>query len=121
MSITTIKKRLGYILSNEQEDSQMTIDFDGRKVIYDYNEFDQLTLAYATTIHKSQGSEYTAVIIPITMQSFMMLKKNLVYTAVTRGKELVVIIGQKKALTMAIKNISDGTRYSKLKSWLIEG
>ena len=79
---------------------------------------DQITLAYATTIHKSQGSEYPAVIIPITMQSYMMLRRNLVYTAITRGKKLVVIIGEKKAFAMAVKDGKSSNRYSRLKDWL---
>ena len=79
---------------------------------------DQITLAYATTIHKSQGSEYPAVIIPITMQSYMMLRRNLVYTAITRGKKLVVIIGEKKAFAMAVKDSKSSNRYSRLKDWL---
>ena len=75
----------------------------------------------STSIHKSQGSEYPAVIIPITMQSYMMLRRNLIYTAITRGKKLVVLIGQKKALAMAVKNNTSANRYSKLKEWLLSG
>ena len=86
---------------------------------YDYTDLDQISLAYATSIHKSQGSEYPAVIIPITMQSYMMLRRNLIYTAITRGKKLVVLIGQKKALAMAVKNNTSSNRYSKLKEWLL--
>ena len=71
------------------------------------------------TIHKSQGSEYPAIIIPLTMQSYMMLRRNLIYTAITRGKKLVVIIGQKKALAMAVKDNASSHRYSKLKEWLM--
>ena len=82
---------------------------------YDYTELDQIVLAYATTIHKSQGSEYPAVIIPITMQSFMMLRRELIYTGITRGKKLVIIIGQKKALAIAVKNKDRVQRYSKLR------
>ena len=72
-------------------------------------------------IHKSQGSEYPAVIIPITMQSYRMLKRNLIYTAITRAKKLVVIIGEKKALSIAVRNTKGLERYSKLKDWLMTG
>lgn len=110
---------IGTITSINEQDQEITINFYNRNVIYDYTDLDQITLAYATTIHKSQGSEYPAVIIPITMQSYMMLRRNLIYTAITRGKELVVIIGQKKALAMAIKDSKSSGRYTKLKEWLI--
>ncbi len=111
---------IGIIRSINEQDQEITINFYNRDVIYDYTDLDQITLAYATTIHKSQGSEYPAVIIPLTMQSYMMLRRNLIYTAITRGKKLVVIIGQKKALAMAIKNNTSSDRYSKLYEWLIE-
>lgn len=110
---------IGIIRSINEEDQEITINFYNRDVTYDYTDLDQITLAYATTIHKSQGSEYPAVIIPLTMQSYMMLRRNLIYTAITRGKKLVVIIGQKKALAMAIKNNTSSNRYSKLHEWLI--
>ena len=109
---------IGIISAINHEEQEVTIDFYGNKVIYDYDDLDQITLAYATTIHKSQGSEYPAVIIPITMQSYMMLRRNLVYTAITRGKKLVVIIGEKKAFAMAVKDSKSSNRYSRLKDWL---
>jgi len=109
---------IGVISDINQEEQEITIDFYGNKVIYDYDDLDQITLAYATTIHKSQGSEYPAVIIPITIQSYMMLRRNLVYTAITRGKKLVVIIGEKKAFAMAVKDGKSSNRYSRLKNWL---
>ena len=93
---------IGIIKAINEQDQEIIINFYNRDVNYDYTDLDQITLAYATTIHKSQGSEYPAVIIPITMQSYMMLRRNLIYTAITRGKKLVVIIGQKKALAMQI-------------------
>ena len=71
---------------------------DGRRVEYETGELDEVSLAYATTVHKSQGSEYPAVVIPLAMQHYMLLERNLLYTAVTRGKKLVVVIGQTKAL-----------------------
>jgi exodeoxyribonuclease V alpha subunit len=109
---------IGVITAINQEAQEITINFYGNQIIYDYTDLDQITLAYATTIHKSQDSEYPAVIIPITMQSYMMLKRNLIYTAITRGKKLVVVIGQKKALAMAVKDTKSSNRYSKLKDWL---
>lgn len=108
---------IGFITSINQEEQEITINFYNREVIYDYDDLDQIVLAYATTIHKSQGSEYPAIIIPVTMQSYIMLKRNLIYTAVTRGKDLVIVIGQKKAFTLAIKQASPH-RYTKLKLWL---
>jgi exodeoxyribonuclease V alpha subunit len=110
---------IGFIVSINQEEQEVTINFYGNQVIYDYADLDQITLAYATTIHKSQGSEYPAIIVPITMQSYLMLKRNLIYTAITRGKKLVIVIGQKKALAMAVKDAKSSHRYSKLKDWLV--
>ena len=110
---------IGIIKAINEQDQEIIINFYNRDVTYDYTDLDQITLAYATTIHKSQGSEYPAVIIPITMQSYMMLRRNLIYTAITRGKKLVVIIGQKKALAMAVKDTTSSHRYSKLREWLV--
>ena len=78
-------------------------------------------LAYATTIHKSQGSEYPAVVIPLTTQHYTMLARNLLYTGVTRGKKLVVLVGQTKALAIAVKNGNSRRRWSKLREWLSSG
>ena len=110
---------IGIIRAINEQDQEITINFYNRDVTYDYTDLDQITLAYATTIHKSQGSEYSAVIIPLTMQSYMMLRRNLIYTAITRGKKLVIIIGQKKALAIAVKDNTSSHRYSKLKEWLM--
>ena len=100
------------------EESELTINFDGREVIYGFAELDELVLAYATTIHKSQGSEYPAVVIPLTTQNYVMLQRNLVYTGVTRGKRLVVLVGQRKALAIAVKGALTRRRWSKLREWL---
>jgi exodeoxyribonuclease V alpha subunit len=78
---------------------------------------DQIVLAHATTVHKSQGSEFPAV-IPVTTQHYMMLQRNLLYTGVTRGKRLVILLGQKKAVAIAVKNVSGRRRWSKLRQWL---
>jgi exodeoxyribonuclease V alpha subunit len=109
---------LGVVRSIDPETSEMVIAFDGRAVTYGFGELDEVVLAYATTIHKSQGSEYPAVVIPLTTQHYPMLKRNLIYTAVTRGRRLVVIVGQKKALAIAVKGKQTRRRWSKLKEWL---
>ena len=96
----------------------MTIEFDGKEVDYLFGELDQVALAYAVSIHKSQGSEYPAVVIPIMMQHYMMLRRNLLYTGITRGKKMVVLVGQKKAIGMAVKGRVEGRRWSKLEEWL---
>jgi len=87
-------------------------------VVYGFTELDELVLAYATTIHKSQGSEYPAVVIPITTQHYPMLQRKLLYTGVTRGKRLVVLVGQRKALAIAVKGAQTKRRWSKLRDWL---
>jgi UvrD-like helicase C-terminal domain len=92
--------------------------FDGRSVTYGFGELDMLVPAYAATIHKSQGSEYSAVIIPVLTQHYAMLQRNLLYTGVTRGKRLVVLVGQKKAIAIAVRNASGRRRWSKLAEWL---
>jgi exodeoxyribonuclease V alpha subunit len=96
----------------------MVINFDNREIKYDFSDLDKIILAYAITIHKSQGSECPVVIIPVLMQNYMMLKRNLIYTAVTRGKNLVIIIGEKKALTLALHAKRMTKRYSKLRELL---
>ena len=102
----------------DTEESQLTVQFDGRDITYDFAELDELALAYATTIHKSQGSEYPAVVIPLSTQHYPMLQRNLVYTGVTRGKRLVVLLGQRKALAIAVKGARTRRRWSKLGDWL---
>ena len=101
------------------EEGEITVDFEGREVVYGFGELDELVLAYATTIHKSQGSEYPAVVIPLTIQHYTMLQRNLVYTGVTRGKRLVVLIGQRKAMAIAVKGAQTRRRWSKLGEWLV--
>jgi exodeoxyribonuclease V alpha subunit len=89
-----------------------------RPVAYAFGELDQIVLTYATTIHKSQRSEFPAVVIPVTTQHYMMLQRNLLYTGVTRGKRLLILLGQKKAVAIAIKIVSGRRRWSKLREWL---
>ena len=109
---------LGVVSRLDAEEGELSVDFDGREVVYGFTELDELVLAYATTIHKSQGSEYPAVVIPITTQHYPMLQRNLVYTGVTRGKRLVVLVGQRKALAIAVKGAQTRRRWSKLRDRL---
>lgn len=112
---------IGFIREINKVDQEIIIEFDERLVKYDFSDLDQVVLAYAITIHKSQGSEYPVVIIPLLMQHFMMLKRNLIYTAITRGKKLVIIIGESKALALSLKEKMSTKRYSKLKEFLQAG
>jgi exodeoxyribonuclease V alpha subunit len=112
---------LGVVSQIDMEEGELHVDFDGRDVTYDVGELDELVLAYAATIHKSQGSEYPAVVIPLTTQHYPMLQRNLVYTGVTRGKRLVVLVGQRKALAIAVKGARTRKRWSKLQDWLARG
>lgn len=105
---------LGIVREIDPEDEVVRVEFDGRGVLYNFDEIDKLTLAYATTIHKSQGSEYRAVVVPLSSQHYMMLQRNLVYTAVTRGRELVVIVGHKRALAQAVRSVQNRERWGLL-------
>ena len=105
---------IGRIGRIDDENQQVTVNFDRTPVDYDYSELDEITLAYAITVHKSQGSEYPAVLLPILSQHYVLLQRNLIYTAVTRGKRLVVLVGSKKALAMGIKNDRIRKRYTYL-------
>lgn len=109
---------IGFVSAIDREEEELSVDFDGRIVVYPFGELDELVLCYATTIHKSQGSEYPIVLLPVTMQHFVMLKRNLIYTGVTRGKKLVVLVGQKKALAMAVKGKQTLKRLTGLRHWL---
>ncbi len=105
---------LGYLRHIDADSQELVIEFDGKSVEYQFGELDEVALAYAISIHKSQGSEYPAVVIPIMMQHYMMLRRNLLYTGITRGKALVVLVGQKKAIGMAVKGKVEVRRWSKL-------
>jgi exodeoxyribonuclease V alpha subunit len=110
---------LGRVLRIDQAEGVLWVDFDGREVDYPFGELDTLVPAYATTIHKSQGSEYPAVVVTLATQHYTMLARNLVYTAVTRGKRLVVIVGQRRALAIAVRTNGRKRRWTKLKEWLL--
>ncbi len=109
---------LGIVARLDMEAGDLIATFDGREVIYPFGELDEIVLAYATTIHKAQGSEYPAVVIPVMTQHYTMLARNLLYTGVTRGKKLVVLVGQRRAIAIAVKNGGTRRRWSKLREWL---
>jgi len=111
---------IGYVDRVDAEEGELVVSFDGRAVNYGFGELDMLVPAYAATIHKSQGSEYPAVVIPVLTQHYAMLQRNLLYTGVTRGKRLVVLVGQRKAIAIAVKNVSGRRRWSKLDEWLVD-
>ena len=108
----------GYVKDVAPDEGELTAAFEERLITYGFGELDTLVPAYAATIHKSQGSEYPAVVIPVMTQHYTMLKRNLLYTGVTRGKKLVVLVGQKKAVAIAVRNSSGRRRWSKLAEWL---
>jgi len=121
-SRTTTTRRsngdIGYIVEIDADEGELVVRFDDRLVTYGFGELDVLVLCYAATVHKSQGSEYPAVVIPVLTQHYPMLQRNLLYTAVTRGKKLVVLVGQTKAIAIAVRNATGRRRWSKLREWL---
>jgi exodeoxyribonuclease V alpha subunit len=112
---------LGFVRAVDPEAGELLVEFDGPRSPTASARLDELVLAYATTIHKSQGSEYPAVVIPLTTQHYPMLRRNLLYTGVTRGRRLVVIVGQRRAVGMAVRGGHSLRRWSKLKEWLGRG
>lgn len=109
---------IGIITSIDLEDRSLKVDFDGRQIMYDVTELDELVHAYATTIHKAQGSEYPIVVMPILMNHYIMLQRNLIYTGITRAKKILVIVGTKKALAYAVNNVTVTKRNTLLKERL---
>jgi len=109
---------IGQIVKIDVVEKEVWVNFDGRDVVYDWGELDEVSLAYAITIHKSQGSEFPSIVIPLAMQQYMLLQRNLVYTGITRGKKLVLLIGQRKALSIAVRNNKTEHRFSGLLSRL---
>ena len=105
---------IGQIHAIDLIEREVVVRFDNRAVVYDYGELDEISPAYAITIHKSQGSEFPAVVIPLAMEQYMLLQRNMIYTGITRGKKLVVTVGQRKAFRMAVKNNRTERRYSGL-------
>ena len=111
---------IGRIRKIDREEQEVYVDFYGKLVGYDLSDLDELVLAYATSVHKAQGSEYPAVVMPIFMQHYILLQRNLLYTGITRGKKLVVLLGTKKALGIAVRNDRPQMRYTLLKERLQE-
>jgi exodeoxyribonuclease V alpha subunit len=105
---------IGRVTAIDEVDQEVTVNYEGRAVTYDFGELDELALAYALTIHKAQGSEYPAVVIPLHTQHYLMLQRNLLYTGITRGKRLVVLVGNRKALSLAVRRQDTARRYSAL-------
>ncbi len=112
---------IGRITSIDRENQEVVVNFDGRAVPYEYSELDEIALAYAISIHKSQGSEYTAVVMPIHTQHYMLLQRNLLYTGITRAKKVVVLVGTMKAIAIATKNDRTQRRYTLLRERLSLG
>ena len=111
---------LGIVEKINRIEQVMTVNIEGRPVEYDFGDLDELALAYVLSIHKSQGSEFPCIVIPLHTQHYLMLRRNLLYTAVTRGKKLVVLVGTKKALGMAVRRVDTGQRYTALRKRLQE-
>ena len=110
----TFNGDIGRVAKIDPEEQELTVNFDGRQVAYDFGELDELMLSYAVTIHKSQGSEYPCVVIPLHTQHYMLLQRNLLYTAITRGRKLVVLVGTRRAVTMAVKRMAARRRVTTL-------
>ncbi|MBC8737272.1 ATP-dependent RecD-like DNA helicase [Paraburkholderia sp. UCT31] len=110
---------IGYVAEVDLEEKTVTVDFDGNIVVYAANELEELDLAFAITVHKSQGSEFPVVVMPLDSSHYVMLKRNLLYTAMTRAKKYMVVMGTKWAAEKAVENSQIDERYSKLKDWLI--
>jgi exodeoxyribonuclease V alpha subunit len=111
---------IGHVTQVSVEEGAVTVDFEGRSVTYELGELDEVSLAYTTAVHKSQGSEYPAVVMPLATQHYPMLERNLLYTGVTRGKSLVVLIGQEKALRIAIRTMRSRKRLTNLSARLCQ-
>lgn len=109
---------IGRIIKIDREEQEVYVNFDGKFVSYDFSELDEIVLAYATSVHKAQGSEYPAVVMPVLTQHFLLLQRNLLYTGITRGRKLVVLVGTKKALSIAVHNNKPQLRYTLLKQRL---
>jgi exodeoxyribonuclease V alpha subunit len=105
---------IGWISKIDPEEREVVIDFDGRLILYDYSDLDEIVLAYAVSVHKAQGSEYPIVILPVVTQHYLLLQRNLIYTGITRAKKRVILIGTKKALAIAIRNNKPQRRYTLL-------
>ena len=112
---------IGTITGADDEEGHVQVTFEGREVVYETGQLDELTLAYACSIHKSQGSEYPCVVVPLHTQHFTLLQRNLLYTAMTRGKRLVIVVGSRKAIRLAVDTHTSTRRYTLLKERLMLG
>jgi exodeoxyribonuclease V alpha subunit len=112
---------IGRIASIAREEQEVIVDYDGRPVSYEYSDLDEIVVAYAVSVHKAQGSEYPVVVMPVLTQHYMLLQRNLLYTGITRGKKLVILVGTKKAMAIAIKNNKPQERYTMLRERLLRG
>jgi len=110
----TFNGNIGVVSNIDTENRTLCVNFDGRDVEYDILELDELVLSYAITIHKSQGGEFPIVVMPFTMSHFIMLQRNLLYTGVTRAKKAVVLVGEKKAVVYAVRNVTSSRRNTML-------
>jgi exodeoxyribonuclease V alpha subunit len=111
---------IGRLAVMDRVEQTVVVDFEGRTVVYDWMDLDQVIHAFAISVHKAQGSEYPAVVIPMTMQHYLMLQRNLLYTAVTRARRLVVLVGTRKAIAVAVRNSKVRQRHSAL-DWRLSG
>jgi exodeoxyribonuclease V alpha subunit len=105
---------LGTVEAIDLEEQETTVRYDNRSVTYDLADLNEIALAWAVTIHKSQGSEYPVVILPIFMQHYLMLSRNLIYTGLTRARKLAIVVGSQKAIGLAVRQMKDGERYTLL-------
>jgi exodeoxyribonuclease V alpha subunit len=112
---------MGIVSSRDNENESLMVSFEGRNVLYETADLGEIVLAYAVTVHKSQGSEFSCVVIPLHTTHYPLLQRNLIYTAVTRGKDLVILVGSKKAINIAIRNARVAQRNTMLKERLLAG
>ncbi|MDK2461031.1 ATP-binding domain-containing protein, partial [Aphanizomenon sp. PH219] len=110
---------LGIITDIDTVEQEINVQYGERSVVYDYADLNEITLAWSVSIHKSQGSEYPVVILPFYMQHYMMLSRNLLYTGLTRAKKLAIVIGAKKAISLAVRSTNDMRRYTRLQQRLV--
>ena len=111
---------LGIISAIDTVEQEVAVQYGERNVIYDYADLNEITLAWSVTIHKSQGSEYPVVILPLYMQHYMILSRNLFYTGLTLAKKLAIVVGSKKAISLAVRSTDDQQRYTQLRSRLVQ-
>jgi exodeoxyribonuclease V alpha subunit len=112
---------IGRITAVDGDRQQLIVDFDGRAVVYDFSDLDEIVLGYAVSVHKSQGSEYPAVVMPVMTQHYVLLQRNLIYTALTRGRRMVVLVGTRRALAISVNTHKTEKRFTRLDERLRAG